>query len=340
MPTPGFIGTGFYTSKLLFGGLLDGGFTNPWVVSSPTNLTADLITQNIVLNNALNVYSGSGNRDCYKIICSGTLTINSGGYVSASANLFNGGNTTTALSSPGLGFGGSVGGSGFGGAAELAAGAAGAPSSPQPVFLGGAGGHGGTRGGDAGGAGGTSSPASINNRFQPSIYEHAGVWVNPAIYADSPSTFTNWAGAYAPGYAMVPVCGGCGGGGCSDIGSNNNGAGGAGGGVVYIAANKIVMNGGSISANGQSAGNLTGGGGGGGGVIILVTNDLVFVPGSGSSITVNKGFGGGLGSTDGGDGMTVLFSDQLVASFSAPLTEIVYKQAVINFQFQGKKLTS
>jgi hypothetical protein len=337
MPTPGFIGNGFYTSKLLFGGVSNGLSPVDFVQNSEVYMSNDLRFRDLTLNSFLYVHRPSPPYNCFKLFCEGTLTINSGGVVSANAQLLHG-NLPNQTNIGGIGFdsGGSVGGSGSGGDAQTGAGSPGAPNvavAPlQPVFLGGYGGGGGTRGADSGGVGGaTQGLDTINNEFQSSVYEHAGLWVNPAIYGTTPATFEEWTGYYAPGYAMVPVCGGGGGGGCADRGLNATGGGGAGGGVIYIAANKIVMNGGEINAGGQGA--IGFGGGGGGGTVILVTNELVFVPGAGSTISAPGGANGGAGSTDGYGGTVLLFSDQLVASFKTTmdLTETTYNRSLISY---------
>ena len=340
MPTQGFV-NGFYTSKLMFGGMYDGVVIND-IIGGVTYLQEDKFYNNLTINHTLYTYEGGGNNRCYKIFCSDTLTLNAGGLISCDGSSL--GDWNDLAPSPGFGVGGngSLGVSGSGGHATLATGASGAPyvgDSLQPVFLGGAGGAGGTHGLDLGGAGGvTGSLDKINNIFQPSVYQSAMMWINPAIYSVanvSATDFINWTGHFAPGYASVPICGGGGGGGVGDVGAGTNGGGACGGGVIYIAANRIVMNGGVISANGQKAIAGSGGGPGGGGVIVLVTNELVFVPGTASQIMAMGAGDSGLGSSNAANGTIILFSDQLVCSFSGVLTPSIYNTAKINWTLKG-----
>jgi hypothetical protein len=356
MPTPGFIGNGFYTSKLLFGGISNE-HPNDQILSAPSSLGNDLRVSNLTISAPLKIYSTS-TKNCYKVLCYDTLTLNSGGSISCDATELTGGQYNPSSGGMvGFSFTGSLGGSGSGGPASLSAGSKGTPNTNDypipPIWFGGAGGGAATHGSHPGGAGGTpSSLEPMNSYFQPSVCDQASAWVNPGLFALNTVSFTgtspatSWIGSSLPGYVLTPVCGGAGGGGCGDIGAFAEGGGGAGGGVIYVAANKIVMNGGSIFAKGQ--GSTGGGGGGGGGVVILVTNELTFTPGAGSEIHVEGGTAtshNGVSGNDGYNGTVIIFSDQLMASFSGDpgesnaftgvVTEAMYKQALTNYHSKG-----
>lgn len=336
MSTPGFAGNGFYTSRLLFGG----GTTDLTIANGhPTcilgvagystlpNFTQDIICRNLTLNDTLvPVASNAGYRSS-RIYCSGTLEINDSGTISVDGSVVNGGIETWTQLSGAIGYSynlraSSLGGSGSGGNGNQSG--PGSPGGPASVggtffYLGGSGGSGHQYGDSLPGSGGDCFELSSlyeYNPFQQSIYSDAIVYGNNDIV-----TYPN---------LLFPhkIYGGGGGGGNADAPSSTGG-GGAGGGVCYIAAEKIVINSTNdnvpITANGQSSN----GGGGGGGVIILVTNELVFNTDISNAISAKGGAGGNAGSTNGNDGIIMLFSDQLVAVFHGTLNKAIYEEALL-----------
>ena len=312
MSKAGFINGGYRTGALNFGG-----GTDVDTISGGANLSADRIAKNLTINSTVFTWSSSVNPgNCYKIICSGTLTLNEGGCIDCSGDGYKGHYLASSSNTPGFAGYGSVGGSGAGGNSTPSG--AGAPGTAyNTITLGGNGGAGGSLGIHSGGAGGYVGNFLIpNNMFQASICQGGLIFVP----ASAPPTYS---------YQVMPVFGGCGGGGMADVGGASVGAGGIGGGVVYVAADTIVMNGGRIIANGQNTG-TNGGGGGGGGVIILVYNEMIWNS-SGSYIDAGGGVAGGAGSSDGSPGLVLLFSDSLVASYrnTIPITGAIYNGLMV-----------
>jgi hypothetical protein len=341
MSQPGFTQQGFYTSKLLFGGLPNGSVIDDHTGTS-FSLSSDYLTKNLLVSGQVKTFD-SATRTCYKLFCYDTLTLNSSGSIVCDGNSLHGGQHQNENASLGFAWGGSLGGSGTGGNAGIPS-VLGQNGSPTAVlkntYLGGSGGSGGTGAILAGGIGGvTQILDKINkNQFQASLYQNAMLWYNPALEGPGATGFTNWVPSTTTGYVNIPVGGGGGGGGCGDRSQagGSTGGGACGGGVIYIAADRIIMNGGYLSVMGQSAVSSTGGGGGGGGVVILVCNELVWPSGSTSQIIVSGGVGGGLGATDGATGRVFVFSDQFIGFFEGMVDKETYESAVTLFQMKGR----
>jgi hypothetical protein len=329
MPTRGFINGGYYQDKLLAGG-----GTDTVVVSSPSAIytnggtingvfgqlpftsgftqAGDLIVKNLTVNNEFLpgcINDGIGGIGCHKIICSGNLTLNTGGYITVNGLIPDGGSAFHTSSGPSRGYNaGSVGGSS--GCAGGVSGNGGPFNTFESMFhMGGSGGTGaGVAPGTPGGAIFDSAGRYGSNVFQPSVYNDACI-------------ITNFSLEMSLSFVAEPVIigrifGGAGGAGCGS-GISSPAAGGAGGGVVYISCDKLIMNGGVIEAVGQFS---TTGGGGGGGVVIIVCSEVLWTSGS---ISV----GGGASSLggSGGIGRVLLFSNTLVASLSGATPGIIYK---------------
>lgn len=330
---------------------LTGAFSNKWMFGpGGSNITIDtqsciygvsgysnlystpqsIIAKNLEINAILTptYYSSEVAYATYKIICSGTLTLNANGSIDVRGGIPNGGVSVPVGGVTGgrgfaLGGGGGfgcLGGSGSGGdGSALSSGSAGysySLTTNSNVCLGGSGGAGASNGQTAGAGGTASLNTRVNYLYQPSVYQDAIVYHNVV----PPSTNVDYLLAY-------PICGGAGGGGSG--GAANGG--GAGGGVCYIAADKIVFNGGYIHADGQSV--TTGanvGGGGGGGVVILVCSTIEFTTNGGFCTAV-----GGNGTNNGSDGTILVFSDDLVGSFSGSMTEATYNAAVASYKLNS-----
>lgn len=357
MGTPGFIGKGYYTDHLLFGGGL-GSYT----ISSATNfagtisgyttfpgltVSGDLAVKDLTISSQLIpvIYMGPS-YVTHKIRASGTITINSGGAIRGDGEIPSGGGGWVGTTGA-RGYGtqalwqgvAGLGGSGSGGAATSSgAGISGNPSasaypSPSWVALGGSGGDGGTMSTNPGGAGGQCLfDYSANHYFQPSVYNDAMVFYNSIIAqaAGAPSNSVH------PYYELFPykIYGGGGGGGIGDgAGAPTTGGGAAGGGVIYVSCNKLVLNGGSITAKGQN-GNIAGGGGGG--VIILVANEISW-PSNTSTLNASGGTTGGAayGSEAGFDGTVLIFSNTIVGRFTGSVTKAIFDAAVVAYQKQS-----
>ena len=339
MPQPGFRNNGFLVPHFYFGGIPSDGSMVEGIVSP---LTADVFVHKADISTQLNTFDLSFN--CWKIFCNTTLTINAGGSIVCNGASVGGGEPIESQTgATGYSRNGSLGGSGSGGDGTIGGqGLSGEPFTIGPsLYLGGHGGTGAPGGIHAGGPGGgvnLTGLAPINSFFQPSVYQSAMVWANPAVSAADPETYADWFGARLNAYVAVPFSGGCGGGGASDLPPpmfSSVGGGGAGGGVIYIAADTIVMNGGFIDADGQEA--AVGGGGGGGGVIVLVCNDLVW---SDPSSSIHAVGGIGIGTTDGQPGNILVFSSQMVGAFSGTLTKDIYNAAVRRYNLKGRLYSS
>jgi hypothetical protein len=334
MPTRGFVNGGFYHDKLLGGGgninmtisaptVVNNGGGNLWGTYATQLYPSgpqDIIAKNLTVNSAL-VPMGllpagyGGAVGLYKIICSGNLILNSGGYVSVNGRDANGSTTYTSPSECKGFIAGSVGGS----SGCAGSGQGGGPfNNFEPMFyLGGSGGQGlGVEPGTPGAAQFDTVGTISNNVFQPSIYNDGTIMTNYTIEM----SLNDLAGPVIIGM----VFGGAGGGGCGG-GVGSPAAGGAGGGVCYISCDKLILNEGNIYAKGQPSSN---GGGGGGGVVIIVCSEVVW-QGLDSVIDAH---GGGTGGQQGGGGRILLFSNTLVASFDTTMTFAQYSSALRAYQ--------
>ena len=182
----------------------------------------------------------------YRVYCSTSLTVQSGGV------MHNDGNAASGATQGGVPSSAILGGGGAGGAGQTGAGTG--PSNVTVAF-GGAGGNGGSGTGGAGGAGATpTAPGASNGHARPLMMAASGSFM-------SGTSINQWKG-------------GAGGGGGGGNGSANGGGGGGGGGVMTIVC-KAISNSGAIRALGGNGANGTasnaGGGGGGGGTINYVT---------------------------------------------------------------------
>jgi len=211
----------------------------------------------------------------YRVYCSTSLTVQSGGVMHNDGNAASG-STPGAARSAAL-----LGGSGAGGAGQTGAGTgAGNPT----VAFGGAGGNGGSGSGGAGGAGATpTAPGASNGHARPLIMAATGSFM-------SGTSVNQWKG-------------GAGGGGGGGNGAAAGGGGGGGGGVMTIVC-KTISNSGAIRALGGNgaagtASNAGGGGGGGGGTINYVTSSY-----TGTAPDVSGGSGGASGGGSGVAGST------------------------------------
>lgn len=339
MPSFGITNKG-YINKWIFGGspisytinatsCLYGvpGLTN--VLSAPGDLYCKNLTVNTTL---LPTVCISGGYSTFKLMCSGTLTLNSGGLINASGAIINGGRVLS--SAGGAGYvdaqyasitapTGSLGGSGSGGAGSSSGnGSPGYPTDPlkHQISAGGSGGAGASEGYTGGTGGNSFFRPDQNSLFQPSVYNDALIWCDP-FYGD----------AISPRLFPTRLNGGGGGGG---EGGGTGYGGGAGGGVCYIAADRLMLNGGGISADGQlggwESGPITGAvsGGGGGGLIILVCSEVVW----GDSGSTVHAVGANITNTLNPQGTILLFSDQLVASFTGTMTKSDYDTALQAYQ--------
>jgi hypothetical protein len=335
MAKAGFQGRGFYTSRLLFGpGTTDidvqanSAIYNVTDYSSLCSGPEDLYCRNLNVSAQLvpAAFQTGTLYSCFRIFCSGTLTLNSGSIIRADGQFpsgdvgagdLTGGSGYVKHSSSDTWSYGTLGGSGGGGNGSATSdGTDGGPQTTVDTFayLGGSGGNGIDNGAHTPGDGGICAFRSTSNSlFQPSVYQDAIIWGNQ----------TSSQSLIFPS----KICGGGGGGGSSDTGLASGG-GGAGGGVVYIAADTIVFNNGNITAMGQSSAY---GAGGGGGVVILVTNRIVWqTHASGINVTGGVGLNGAGGrpvDCDGADGRILLFSDELITSFTGTMDWAKYEAA-------------
>jgi hypothetical protein len=348
MRRPGFTGRGFYQDKLMLGpGGADLTISAPTcvfgAVLGSTNLYSspqDIIARNITINSQLfPTHKASGRYYPLKIISNGTVSLNAGGLVRSGGDVcanggvwsFGSGNTgyiSPFFNNTGNNLGGTVGGSGRGGAAAVSgSGTAGEPYTVQAetlIYWGGSGGTGKKNGTSSslGGEGGQCSPDfGTCNAFQPSIYLDGIIYTNIDSNSFPKSLFP------------YRLCGGGGGGGASDDVSGTGG-GAAGGGVCWITADKLVMNGGSVDCNGGYTN--TGGGGGGGGLVIINAGERDWASNS-STIFCSGGAsdGGGTGS----DGTVLIFSNDLVAKFTGNVTKTIYDAAVLAFNSTSLPVT-
>jgi hypothetical protein len=351
MRKPGFTKRGFYQDKLMLGpGIFTGSGGSPdLIINTPTDIynvlgaglvgytdlysgPQDIICRSLIVNNQLLPvagFYGEGAPDqlaTFKVIVRDTLTLNSGGGIRCDGTLCSGGEGWVS-SSGCLGFlspfahatpntpGGTLGGSGSGGAAtSVGKGIDGTPLTtygPETsLYWGGSGGDGKISGVSGPGRGGVCSPSlNRNNFFQPSVYLDAMIYENNMV---SPAT------ALAP----YKICGGAGGGGASDNPTSGIGGGAAGGGVAFISCSKLIMNGGSIDVSG---GYGTTGGGGGAGISVLVAGEVEW-PSSSSYILCAGGTSSGGG--NGNPGTVLIFSNDLVAEFTGTVTKAIYDAAV------------
>lgn len=229
----------------------------------------------------------------FPIYVSGTLTIDSGGFIAV--------NGVAGSGRTGGGTGGGSGGAGVlgvgsdgGNGGNLTLGATGATSTNQPYDLSGTecmGGVGGTSSAaGAGGAGGTLTAVAVTT---------GSAWALPT------AGFFQWS-------STTGVGGGSGGGGGSAIGSGGSqgGKGGGGGGVIVIYAAAVVNNGSIEAKGGAGAGGVAtgggGGGGGGGGKVLIVTKSFTGTAPSVSGGTGGGGISGGGTGVDGGAGIYLL----------------------------------
>ena len=344
--------TGNFTNKFIFG---PGGdnitISTPSCIYNVTNYAnlyaspQDIICKNLTISDILlpTYYVNIGGSttpkySTFKVICSNTLTLNTGGSIRVDGSVINSGDVSTNYG--GLGYGlfggannstqpyGTLGGSGSGGIGSSTIGGSGHLAyiditnslleNPR-IHLGGAGAAGASLNAGTGGTGGTPAfDKQFGNRFQPSIWQEACLYDyqigTPGGCLDENLTNNVF-------MAKSKVCGGGGGGGAGGA-VGNTGGGGAGGGVCYIAADKIVMNNGVIVADGQQA--TTGGGGGGGGVIIIVASTIEWVEDTTSYIRAS----GGGGTNAGSDGRILVFTDDVVAEFTSTLNADTYYAAV------------
>ena len=214
----------------------------------------------------------------------GTLTVASGGVISAA-----GGTATGSAGGAAGGGSGSILGAGVaGGAGGTAAGSAGANIALRGQ--GAAGGAGGSGSSGAGGAAGslTTLPAAAGN----------GMF----------RTLLGRSGNIPAGGVLYVINGGSGGGGGGGDGTAGGGGGGGGGILVIFARRVVVDSGGTITAGGGNgfspvAGNRGGGGGGGGGVLIITAESYS----NSGTVTAAGGTGGtktgtGTNGTNGSDG--------------------------------------
>lgn len=222
----------------------------------------------------------------FPVFVAGTLTIDSGGFISQNGVNASGQTAGTGGGASAAGMMG-VGSSGGNGGNVGAGGSSGVTSAQQPIGIGTA-----CKGGNGGGAavGGT-------------LTEQAAINGNPYI-ADRMFGFF----PYNTTGAFTPVNGGSGGGGGAGGGASGVGGGGGGGGGVVVIIARHVINNGAIQAKGGNGANGTaanggGGGGGGGGKVFILCQSY-----TGNSPDVSGGTKGtkqGTG-TDGVDGNTGL----------------------------------
>lgn len=356
MKNLGITGQGFYKDRLFLGpGAFTGGGSSKITISSPTCINGvpfppsgggayynlytggqDFICKGLSINSQLlptafvagetspNQYA------TYKVTVRDTISLNSGGIIRVDGTVCSGGSTWVSATGcqgylcplidfGGVSFlGGTLGGSGNGGNANASGvGANGRPATTdnagiQRVFWGGSGGNGTTYGAAGVGHGGTSSILlNANSIFQPSVYLEALIYeMENKIPAKN--------------LAPYKINGGCGGGGSSYV-SGNTGGGAAGGGVCFISCGKLVMNGGSIDATGGTGS----AGGGGGGLVIINAGEIVWeAAGAAGNIDTRGGVSGGYTGSNGSDGLTLIFSNSLVAQFSGLVTLPIYQAAV------------
>ena len=242
------------------------------------NLTRDILCTAVTVESGATLTTSSA-VGTFRIFCEGTVTINSGGTISANGNAAGAAPTAGAVLASGSLVGGRAGGAG--GASPASQG-----SNGSNANMGVAGGTGGTASsGAAGGTAGTVTQSGVNvvtNVFNTPFPLLTGI----CMYGGN--TLQVGFGA-----------GGSGGGGAS---GEAGGGGGGGGGIVAIFAYTIVNNG-TMTATGGAGGNgagtgAGGGGGGAGGLIIGYT----LSPWTGSGTTVVTGGTGGTGPGSGANG--------------------------------------
>lgn len=265
----------------IFGDGSDGALT---VNGTTTQSGTEPLYSSITIG-ASGVFNTAGRR----IFCSGTLTVTSGGVITADgANAVAGaaGAGATAFTL----VGGTAGGAGATGAG--AAGTNGAATTRIFTAAYGAGGAAGAGSGGAGGAAGTqAAQSSMTGRHSASLIANSGYQIGATIF----------------GLAGGTGGGGGGGDGAAGVG----GGGGGGGGVMVIVARRVIATGAvafrCAGGNGAAgtANNTGGGGGGGGGTLIIVTrqfNGTALVaathspPGAGGASGGGAGVGGAAGS--------------------------------------------
>jgi hypothetical protein len=136
--------------------------------------------------------------------------------------------------------------------------------------------------GGIGGPGGYSGGnGAIGNSVATSGQGPGGGSVSLSIFG--------YPGYYSYGNVFViPLIGGSGGAGGSDIGDGDNGGGGGGGGAILIAASASIHIGGAIQANGGTGTTYHGGGGGSGGAIRVVASQIS----GGGNVAANGGNAG------------------------------------------------
>ena len=335
MRRPGFTGRGFYQDKLMLGpGGSDITISANSCVFGVPGFSAlysggqDIIARNITINSHLLASAKlTSFYYLFKVIASGTVTLNSGGLIRTSGDVCAGGGVwdspqgCVGYVSPfrdaiSLDEGSTLGGSGDGGSTNVSGpGNYGQPpSAEKSIYWGGSGGTGKVNGGSPGGSGGICIPnLQSNNFFQPSVYLDGIIYTN----VGTPSLPS----------ALFPyrICGGGGGGGSGDDVSGTGG-GAAGGGVCWVTADKLVFNGGSIDCNGGYTN--TGGGGGGGGLVILNVGEIDWAS-SNSTIFCTSGASGE--GDPGSDGTVLIFSNDLIAKFTGNVTKAIYDAAVASF---------
>jgi len=234
------------------------------VVSSSTTLSSALFCQNLTLGAGVELNTGG-----YPVIVDGTITFGAGSKITR-----NGANASGATGGAGYpqtfyapsgsgGNGGTVNGSGSGGAFPCTAAR---------------GGNGGT-----GSAGFGNSSGSALNPFASDL---------GALASNTPWFFMT--GRTVGGYAAL--AGGTGGGGAGGSGVASGGGGGAGGGIVAIMCRTWSGNG-SIEAKGGDGGNgadaNSAGGGGGGGGIVYFFNEADIASQTYQAGSTSGGTGGG-----------------------------------------------
>jgi hypothetical protein len=323
--------SGLTIPHVVFGGLAGGVITNQTIAAGTTSISADIKVKNCKVTGKLRTFdTNTGN--CYKLIVSDTLTLDSTGTITCDANEYRGTNWQNSLGSVGFNRDGSLGGSGSGG--DCSAGDTawpGLPSGAIPrIYLGGNGGDGGTitNAGALGGGKSLLAISPVNTIFSTLVSNQAMLWVNPVLIT---LAYEDWTGEDINSYVAAPLCGGCGGGGAGNTTEPSDGGGGCGGGVIYICADRLVLNGGAITADGQTCKSNSGGGGG---CIIIVCNELLWNS-TDTNIGAVGGTGGGFGAGNGSDGTVIIFSNQLVASFTGTVTKPIYEQAVIDYSLKG-----
>ena len=243
--------------------------------------TRDVAATSITISTGVTVIPAG-----FRIRCTGTLTIQGTGTITANGNAASG---ITGGSGGGVGGPGTLHAASASGASGRSTAGAGGGGAGTSVAIGGAGGAGGAAAGGspAGGSGGTvTAPTAAQGDVR-----------------DPPWIFSGLIESTTGGGTASLDTGGAGGAGGHDGVSGNSGGGGGSAGALYIACDTID-NAGSITANGGAGGNATGtanggGGGGGGGWLLLVYRAT---SGSGLGTVTASGGAAGNGSGAGSNG--------------------------------------